>query len=165
MGNWKIREVREEAVDETVVALMRGNVELYSNALLMVARQVVRLDRRVIGLLGIFGTRGLLRRRVENLLSIRQPAHASNRWGRLGIVALLGMVILPMSQSRADRDSNLEAVASGSAAASASTGVSGKAGAEGQSGAIERVDKDDLKIEYPKELRVKKSSRIRLAEY
>lgn len=100
----RMRRVREEAVDETVAVVLRGETEGYARALVRVARHAVRRRAPVLGWVGILESRSALEERVRRLISLPAPGSA-----RLGMVqrfsvGLLAVGLLPMAPRSSDQE-------------------------------------------------------------
>lgn len=98
LANARIRRVREQAVDETVlVALGAGAGELYPRTLLEVAGWA--FDRPLAGLrlLGVMESKGVLTERINIMLN--KPIPSSQKIGVTGMMglALMGAFLLPMA--------------------------------------------------------------------
>ncbi|MBX3745189.1 MAG: M48 family metalloprotease [Verrucomicrobiae bacterium] len=106
----RMRRVREEAVDETVAVVLRGETEGYARALVRVARHAVRRRAPGLGWVGILESRSALHERVRRLISLPTPGSA-----RLGMVqrlsvGLLAVGLLPMAPRSSDQEAATGAV-------------------------------------------------------
>jgi beta-lactamase regulating signal transducer with metallopeptidase domain len=98
-ANARLRLVREEATDETVVAALAGGNESYAETLVHVARNLVQRRTFVLGMLGILESRQALRSRIERILNCQAGALAGARLGKAGWRACvaLGLALLPLA--------------------------------------------------------------------
>lgn len=98
-ANAHIRRLREQAVDEQVMALLGRAGGVYAETLVQVARLASARPASALGMVGILESPSALKERVQRLL-----AHSPTGTGRLGFVNLLaiaaaGCVLLPMAGS------------------------------------------------------------------
>ncbi len=100
LANARIRRVREEAVDETVLAAMGSESDAYPDALLQIGKFSLAPGRGFIGLVGIVESRSALVRRIERLL--RLTFEPRPRVGAAGFAAVLlcAVVLLPMASAQ-----------------------------------------------------------------
>ena len=87
LANARIRQVREEAVDDAVMLVLRDEAESYAPTLLEVAKLALNRPLASLGLVGILESRHALRQRIERLVDFRPPRHAG-----LTLVSLLGIL-------------------------------------------------------------------------
>jgi len=109
VANSRLRSVREEAVDDAVMAALGDAAEDYAPTLLEVAKLAWQRPRVSLGLLGILESRRALGRRIERLLEAGTPRQAG-----LTLASLLGIlaftaVAVPMGDSPAPPDDPLSA--------------------------------------------------------
>ncbi len=98
VANTRIRQVREEAVDDAVMLALREEAEAYAPTLLEVAKLALNHPLASLGLVGILESRQALRERIEQLMDFRPPRRAGLTLASLlGIVAFMA-VTLPMGQ-------------------------------------------------------------------
>jgi beta-lactamase regulating signal transducer with metallopeptidase domain len=101
IANARMRQVREEAVDEAVMLGLKGEAHIYAPTLLEVARMALPRPINALGLVGILESHGNLKRRIEKLLDFRAPQRA-----RMGIAPILcilafGAFAVPMGRAPA----------------------------------------------------------------
>jgi beta-lactamase regulating signal transducer with metallopeptidase domain/Flp pilus assembly secretin CpaC len=101
LANARIRQVREEAVDDAVMLVLRDEAETYAPTLLEVAKLALNRPLASLGLVGILESRHALRQRIERLVDFRPPRQAG-----LTLVSLLGIlaftaVAVPMGEGPA----------------------------------------------------------------
>jgi len=101
LANARIRRIREEAVDDTVMLTLRDDAETYAPTLLEVAKLAFHRPLASLALVGILESRSALRQRIERLVNFRAPRKAG-----LTLVSLCGICIfsataLPMGESPA----------------------------------------------------------------
>jgi len=98
-ANARIRRLREEAVDDAVMTVLRDDADAYAPTLLEVARFAFRRPLASLGLVGILESRSALRQRIERLVDFRPPRTAGVTLLSLcGIFAFSAMA-LPMGQA------------------------------------------------------------------
>lgn len=100
LANAKIRQVREQAVDEMVLVEMRQEAEGYPATLLHVAKLGLERPMAAIGLMGILEPRRGLTQRIRHM--VNRPLPRTARIGRRGLAAvlLLALVAVPMACRR-----------------------------------------------------------------
>jgi hypothetical protein len=86
-ANARIRRVREEAVDDTVMLALRDDAETYAPTLLELAKLAFHRPRASLGLVGILESRSALRQRIERLVNFHAPRKAG-----LTIASVLGIL-------------------------------------------------------------------------
>jgi beta-lactamase regulating signal transducer with metallopeptidase domain len=96
MANARIRNVREQAVDDAVMLAMGGEAESYAPTLVEVARLALRRPLASLGLVGILESHSSLRRRIERLINYGPPRKAGLTLRSLVCIAAFGAVALPM---------------------------------------------------------------------
>ena len=101
VANYRIRRIREEAVDESVMIALRGAAEAYAPTLLDVARLSMHRPFASLGLVGILEPRRALRQRLERLIAFQPPKRPGA--GPLSLLCALvfGALALPMGQAPA----------------------------------------------------------------
>ena len=87
LANARIRRVREEAVDDTVMLALRDEAESYAPTLLEVAKLALNRPLASLGLVGILESRSALRQRIERLVDFRPPRKAG-----LTLVSFFGIL-------------------------------------------------------------------------
>jgi hypothetical protein len=97
MANARIRQLREEATDETVVQTMSGDTLGYAEALLRVADLCKAIRPPAFTSSQLFGSRSGLRRRVERLGDPGWSGWRTPAWKGWLMAALLALLLLPMS--------------------------------------------------------------------
>jgi beta-lactamase regulating signal transducer with metallopeptidase domain/tetratricopeptide (TPR) repeat protein len=101
LANARLRRLREEAVDDAVVAALNDEAEIYAPTLLAVARFALQRPLASLGLVGILESRSALRQRIERLVNFPAPRKAG-----LGLVSAFGLLLfsavaLPMGDAPA----------------------------------------------------------------
>ena len=91
LANARIRQVREEAVDDGVMLALREDAETYAPTLLEVARLALRRPLTSLGLVGILESRSSLRQRIQRLLDFHPPRKAG-----LTLASALTVAPLPL---------------------------------------------------------------------
>jgi beta-lactamase regulating signal transducer with metallopeptidase domain len=116
LANARLRQVREQAVDEYVMLAMKSDANVYPAALLQVARICFQRVAASLGFIGIAESKRALRQRLRRL--VEQPLPKSARIGVSAWMAVLlaGTVLLPMG-CRTQHTAPVEATASTSIAA------------------------------------------------
>ncbi len=99
VANGRIRQVREEAVDDAVMVALNEGADAYAPTLLEVARLALNRPMASLGLVGILESRQALRQRIERLMDFRPPRRAGLTVASfLGIVAFTAVAV-PMGQA------------------------------------------------------------------
>ena len=88
VANARLRRLREEAVDDAVVAALREDADVYAPTLLAVAKFAFHRPLASLGLVGILESRSALRQRIERLVNFPPPRKAG-----LGLVSALGLLV------------------------------------------------------------------------
>jgi beta-lactamase regulating signal transducer with metallopeptidase domain len=99
VANHRIRQAREEAVDESVMLALRNDRESYAPALLEVARLVLHRPSASLGVIGILESHGSLCQRIEKLTSFHPPRKAGVTLASILYAATLGALALPMGNA------------------------------------------------------------------
>ncbi len=99
LANARLRRVREEATDETVIATSAEAAADYAQTLVQVARRLVQRRTLALGLLGIVESKRALQARIERILDCDPTTLDGARLGRAGWRACvaLGLVLLPLA--------------------------------------------------------------------
>jgi beta-lactamase regulating signal transducer with metallopeptidase domain len=102
LANVKIRNIREAAVDETVLAAMGEQAEEYPKTLVTVASLVTRRPGLSLRLIGVVESKKALAHRIRLITSRPFPKTA-----KIGMVGLLGITVvtallLPMARAQKD---------------------------------------------------------------
>jgi beta-lactamase regulating signal transducer with metallopeptidase domain/Leucine-rich repeat (LRR) protein len=97
-ANMKIRRIREQAVDEAVLAAMGEEAEEYPRTLLNISRLAFGQPALSLRLLGVVESKRALTARIRHIVS--RPFPTSARLGLLGLVAIaiIAIVLLPMAR-------------------------------------------------------------------
>lgn len=100
-ANARLRQLREEAVDDSVMQLLAGEAETYAPTLLDVARLALQRPLASLGLVGILESRSSLHQRIKRLVDLQPPRKAGMTLGAaLGVLAFAA-VALPMGEGPA----------------------------------------------------------------
>ncbi len=99
IANTRIRQVREEAVDEAVMLGLKAEAHTYAPTLLEVARMALPRPINTLGLVGILESHGTLKRRIEKLLDFRAPQRARLRFVPILCILAFGAFAVPMGQA------------------------------------------------------------------
>jgi len=105
LANWMIRRVREQAVDETVLATMGEEAEDYPRTLLNVSKLAFGRPALSLRLIGVVESKKALTARIKHIASRPFPKTAKLGLASLLLVALL----LPMAKAKT-QDSKTENV-------------------------------------------------------
>ena len=110
-ANARIRQVREQAVDDAVMVALNEAADDYAPTLLEVARMTFRRPIINLGLVGIMESRSALRHRIERLVNFSAPNEAGLTFASLCAVFVFSAVALPMGEApdRAGQPSSLDA--------------------------------------------------------
>src|SRR5208283_3108871 len=76
LANARIRQIREEAVDDAVMLALRSEADSYAPTLLEVAKLALQRRAPSLGLVGILESRHALRWRIHRLLEFHPPRRA-----------------------------------------------------------------------------------------
>lgn len=99
LANARIRRLREEAVDDAVLLVLREEADHYAPTLLEVARLAFHRPLASLGLVGILESRSTLRQRIERLVNLPPPRKAGvSTMAALGIMTFAALAV-PMGQS------------------------------------------------------------------
>lgn len=99
LANARIRQLREQAVDDAVMVALRDEANTYAPTLLEVAKFALARPLSSLGLVGIFESRTALRERILRLENFRRPRNPGLTWTTgCGIVAF-ALTALPMGNS------------------------------------------------------------------
>lgn len=99
LANARIRRLREEAVDDAVMAALDKEAGVYAPMLLEVAKFAFRRPLASLGLVGILESRSALRQRIERLVDFRPPRKAGLTVLSLCVIFAFGAVAVPMGQA------------------------------------------------------------------
>jgi beta-lactamase regulating signal transducer with metallopeptidase domain len=98
LANSRIRNAREEAVDDAVMTALEHEGDECAPTILEVAKLALGRPRLSLGLVGILESRGLLKRRIERLTHYRRPRKPGLTAVSSICVMIFGAVALPMGQ-------------------------------------------------------------------
>ena len=100
LANLMIRRVREQAVDETVLAAMGNEAEDYPRTLLNISKLAFGRPALSLRLIGVVESKRALTARIKHIVS--RPFPKSARLGLSGLVLLLTVaaVLLPMAKAQ-----------------------------------------------------------------
>jgi bla regulator protein BlaR1 len=85
-ANARVRQVREEAVDDAVMFALNEQAEIYAPTLLEVAKLAFNRPLATLGLVGILESRNALRQRIERLLNFTTPRRVG-----VSVVSVIGI--------------------------------------------------------------------------
>lgn len=111
LANACIRRVREQAVDEAVLARIRdGEVRMYSNTLLAIAASSLPAASLGLRLVGVVESKSKLEERIR--LMMQRPIPQQARLGLKGLIVVLfvGAVVLPMAGAQSEAERNAPVV-------------------------------------------------------
>jgi beta-lactamase regulating signal transducer with metallopeptidase domain len=99
LANARIRRLREEAVDDSVMLALREEAETYAPTLLEVAKVTLQRPRASLGLVGILESKHALKQRIERLMTFHAPHRAGLSF--LSILAILSFsaLAIPMGEA------------------------------------------------------------------
>jgi beta-lactamase regulating signal transducer with metallopeptidase domain len=98
-ANARIRRVREEAVDDSVMLVLRDDAETYAPMLLEVAKLAFQRPLASLGLVGILESRSALRQRIERLVNFHAPRKAGLTFVSLCGICIFSAVAVPMGEA------------------------------------------------------------------
>jgi beta-lactamase regulating signal transducer with metallopeptidase domain len=123
LANARIRRVREQAVDEAVLATIGADArEAYLRTLVEVARAAFRRTSLSLQLIGVVESQNTLKERIRTMMN--RPVPGSAKLGVAGVLAILAMGLLLMPMARGERE---EAPPSANAAATTATAATNEA--------------------------------------
>lgn len=97
-ANARVRQVREEAVDDAVMFALNEQAEIYAPTLLEVAKLAFNRPLATLGLVGILESRNALRQRIERLLNFTTPRRVGvSVMSVIGIAAFTALAV-PMGE-------------------------------------------------------------------
>jgi type II secretory pathway component GspD/PulD (secretin) len=97
-ANARVRQVREEAVDDAVMFALNEQAEIYAPTLLEVAKFAFNRPLATLGLVGILESRNALRQRIERLLNFTTPRRVGvSVMSVIGITAFTALAV-PMGE-------------------------------------------------------------------
>jgi len=99
VANARIRNTREESVDDAVMLKLQNDAGSYAPTLLQVAKLVLHRPLTSLGLVGILESHSSLRGRIERLLDFHPPRTAGLTLGSALSVLAFGALALPMGQA------------------------------------------------------------------
>ena len=98
VANMKLRDLREWAVDETVLVTLRSEAQCYTDTLIDIAEMAFRKPAFSLRLIGIAESRKNLERRITHMLSRHIPKHPALRLPGLLALVVIGAMLLPMGR-------------------------------------------------------------------
>jgi WD40 repeat protein/beta-lactamase regulating signal transducer with metallopeptidase domain len=98
-ANLMIRRLREQAVDETVLVVLRGQCEQYASTLLDIAGAALQPAEAMLQLVGVVESRRALAMRISHILHRPVPRTAKLGFTGLATIAAVGLLMLPMGHS------------------------------------------------------------------
>ena len=98
LANTKLRDLREFAVDETVITTLRSQAQCYPHTLIDIAQMAFRKPALSLRLIGIAESKRALERRIKHMLNRRESNHTT--LGPVGLLVILaiGAVLIPMGR-------------------------------------------------------------------
>jgi type II secretory pathway component GspD/PulD (secretin) len=102
VANARIRDIREEAVDDAVVAAMNTAPEFYASTLLEVAAHAFDKPLASLGLLGIMESQSGLRHRIQRLVTSRRPRIVGLTLLSLLLIIGIGALLIPLGSGPFD---------------------------------------------------------------
>ncbi len=95
----RVRRLREEAVDETVLVMTQGEAERYASTLLDLAAFSLQPAESMLRLIGVVESRKALAGRIRRIIG--RPTPRTARVGLTGMAAILliGLLLVPMASS------------------------------------------------------------------
>jgi len=104
VANARIREVREESVDEAVMLALGKDADIYAPTLLEVARTTLQRTTTSLRLVGILESRNRLRQRIQRLADFSPPnARGLTLTSTICILAF-GCLAIPMGPPKVTRN-------------------------------------------------------------
>ena len=100
LANVHIRRIREQAVDEAVLAAMGEDAEDYPRTLLSISKLAFGQPALSLRLLGVVESKRALTARIRHIASRPFPTSAKLGLAGLALVLTVGAVLLPMARAR-----------------------------------------------------------------
>ncbi|HTU27291.1 MAG TPA: M56 family metallopeptidase, partial [Pirellulales bacterium] len=99
-----VRRLREEAVDETVLVIARGDADRYASTLLDLAAMALDPAESMLRLVGVVESRAALAGRIRRIVA--RPLPKTSKVGLTGLAAILalGLLLVPMARSERPAD-------------------------------------------------------------
>jgi len=99
IANATICRIREQAVDEMVLAALRPETKNYSNMLIDIAEMAFWGPNFSLRIIGVVESKKALERRINHMLT--RPVPKSSKLGCLGLIAIvvIGAILLPMGRN------------------------------------------------------------------
>ena len=104
LANWMIRRVREQAVDETVLAAMGDEAEDYPRTLLNVSKLAFGRPSLSLRLIGVVESKKALTARIKHIAGRPFPKSARLGLAGLVLVATVAAVLVPMAQATPEEE-------------------------------------------------------------
>jgi beta-lactamase regulating signal transducer with metallopeptidase domain/nitrous oxidase accessory protein NosD len=104
LANWRIRRVREQAVDEAVLVAMADKAERYTSTLVHMARLALARPALGLRLIGVVESKGALASRIRHILGRPFPTTARLGFSGVLIFVLMASVLLPLAASQDSRE-------------------------------------------------------------
>lgn len=118
LANGRIRQLREEVVDDTVMLALADEADVYPPTLIEIARLALARPLASLGLVGILESRGALRQRIERLIHFDTPGRAGLSALSLAGIVVFAALAVPMGAAP-PRPASLEEVATAAPEAAA----------------------------------------------
>ena len=99
LANARIRQVREDAVDDAVMSALREEADAYPQTLLEVAKHALGRPLSSLALVGILETRHALRRRIERLVDLAGQPKRGLTLASVSALLAFSALALPMGQA------------------------------------------------------------------
>ena len=99
LANGRIRQVREDAVDDAVMSALREEADAYPQTLLEVAKLALGRPLSSLALVGILETRHALRRRIERLVDLAGQPKRGLTLASVSALLAFSALALPMGQA------------------------------------------------------------------
>jgi len=108
IANAMVRRVREEAVDEMVLATLSPETKNYSNMLIDIAEMAFWRPNFSLRIIGVVESKKALERRINHMLTI--PVPKSSKLGCLGLIVIvvIGAILLPMGSNSVAEAANTQ---------------------------------------------------------
>jgi len=98
VANTKLRDLREFAVDETVVTTLRSQAQCYTETLIDIAHMAFRKPAFSLRLIGIAESKRALERRIKHMLNRRVSKRTTLGPAGLLVILAAGAVLIPMGR-------------------------------------------------------------------
>ena len=98
IANQRIRDIREQAVDEQVAVYLDHNTQPYCETLLRIAKESFTRPALSLRLMGVFESNKTLNTRIRHLLEDTLPRFRRFQFWHYAVIILIAICLLPMAK-------------------------------------------------------------------